>query len=51
VNRLREWWISAPVMRVRLSLRLLTERRLALFVVIDGVSLFAGLMIAFEGNG
>jgi len=51
VSGLPRWWISAPVMRVRLSLRLLTERRVALFIVIDGVSLFVGLMIAFEGNG
>ncbi|HJQ40354.1 MAG TPA: hypothetical protein VKB93_24685 [Thermoanaerobaculia bacterium] len=37
--------------RVRLSLVLLTERRLALFAVIDGFFLFAGFSIALLGSG
>ncbi len=49
MTRLRAWWESAPVVRVRLSLRLLTDRRAALFVSIDALFLFGGLMIGFSG--
>jgi hypothetical protein len=45
------WWDSAPVLRVRLSLRLLTERRAALFISVDALFLFAGLMIGLGGSG
>src|SRR5437016_3527559 len=38
-------------MRVRLSLRLLTERRAALFISIDALFLFAGMMIGLAGTG
>jgi hypothetical protein len=38
-------------MRVRLSLRLLTERRAALFIIIDALFLFSGLFIALAGTG
>lgn len=48
---LRAWWESAPVVRTRLSLRLLTDRRAALFISIDALFLFAGLMIGLSGNG
>jgi hypothetical protein len=51
VSRLRAWWGSAPVVRVRLSLRLLTERRAALFISIDALFLFGGLMIGLAGSG
>ena len=39
------------MVRVRLSLRLLTERRAALFISIDALFLFAGLMIGLGGSG
>jgi hypothetical protein len=39
------------VLRVRLSLRLLTERRAALFISVDSLFLFAGLMIGLGGSG
>ena len=42
---------QSEVLRVRLSLRLLTERRAALFIAIDALFLFAGLMIALAGTG
>ena len=48
---LRSSWDSPPVMRVRLSLRLLTERRAALFISIDALFLFAGMMIGLAGTG
>jgi hypothetical protein len=48
---LRAWWDSAAVVRVRLSLRLLTERRAALFISIDALFLFAGIMMGLGGNG
>ncbi len=48
---LRAWWESPPVVRVRLSLQLLTGRRAALFISIDGLFLFAGLMIGLNGSG
>jgi len=51
VTRLRSWWDSGPVVRVRLSLRLLTERRAALFISIDALFLFGGLMIGLAGSG
>ena len=39
------------MVRVRLSLRLLTERRAALFISIDALFLFAGFMIGLAGTG
>lgn len=48
---MRRWWDSAAVVRVRLSLRLLTERRAVLFIIVDAVFLFAGILIALGGNG
>jgi hypothetical protein len=47
----RRWWDSAAVVRVRLSLRLLTERRAALYIAVDAFFLFAGVMIGLAGNG
>jgi hypothetical protein len=38
-------------MRIRLSLRLLTERRAALFITIDALFLFSGIFIALAGTG
>ncbi|MEA2164162.1 MAG: hypothetical protein QOK37_2289 [Thermoanaerobaculia bacterium] len=51
MTRIRGWWDSAPVVRMRLSLRLLTERRAALFISIDALFLFAGLTIGLNGSG
>ena len=51
MTRLRAWWESAPVVRIRLSLRLLTERRAALFITVDAMFLFAGVMIGLAGTG
>lgn len=51
MSRLRAWWGSGPVLRVRLSLRLLTERRAALFIGIDAFFLFAGFTIGLAGSG
>src|SRR4051812_32481667 len=51
MTRLRSWWESAPVVRIRLSLRLLTERRAALFIAVDAMFLFAGVMIGLAGTG
>jgi ABC-type Na+ efflux pump permease subunit len=51
VKGLRAWWDSAAVVRVRLSLRLLTERRAALFISIDALFLFAGLGMGLNGSG
>jgi len=48
---MRLWWDSVPIMRVRLSLRLLTERRAALFIGIDALFLFVGLVIGLGGGG
>src|SRR5258706_6852827 len=42
---------SAAVLRIRLSLRLLTERRAALFITIDVLFLFAGFFIGLAGTG
>lgn len=39
------------MLRVRLSLRLLTERRAALFISVDALFLFGGLMIGLGGSG
>jgi len=47
----RGWWDSAAFVRVRLSLRLLTERRAALYIAVDALFLFAGVLIALGGNG
>lgn len=44
-------WNTPAVTRVRISLALLTERRVALFLTVDGFFLFAGLMMSFGGNG
>lgn len=41
-------WESAPLLRVRHSVALLTERRVALFVILDLMFLFAGLMAGLE---
>lgn len=43
--------MSATVTRMKVSLALLTERRVALFLSVDGFFLFTGLMMAFAGNG
>ena len=51
MRHLRAWWESPSVVRVRLSLRLLTDRRAALFISIDGLFLFAGLSIGLAGSG
>ncbi|HEX3069410.1 MAG TPA: hypothetical protein VHX14_12640 [Thermoanaerobaculia bacterium] len=51
MSRLRAWWNSGTVVRVRLSLRLLTERRAALFISIDALFLFGGLMMGLAGSG
>ena len=37
--------------RMRLSLSLVAERRVALLILVDAVFLFGGLMMAFGGNG
>jgi hypothetical protein len=42
---------GAAVTRVRVSLALLTERRVALFLAVDGFFLFAGMLMSFGGNG
>jgi hypothetical protein len=39
------------LLRIRLSLRLLTERRAALFIGIDALLFFAGLMMGLGGSG
>ena len=44
-------WSSPAVTRMRVSLALLTERRAALFLTVDGFFLFTGLMLSFSGNG
>lgn len=44
-------WSSPSLTRARVSLALLTERRVALLVTVDGFFLFTGLMISFAGNG
>ena len=45
-------WKNAPALtRARVSLALLTERRLAMFLTVDGFFLFAGMMMSFAGNG
>jgi hypothetical protein len=41
----------SEMLRVRLSLRLLTERRAALFIAVDALFLFSGLMIGLAGTG
>ena len=41
----------APLTRMRVSLALLTERRAALFLTIDGFFLFTGLVLSFSGDG
>src|SRR6266581_2992357 len=47
----RSLWESAAVLRIRLSLRLLTERRAALFITIDALFLFSGFFIGLAGTG
>lgn len=44
-------WSSPSITRARVSLALLTERRVALLLTVDGFFLFTGLMISFAGNG
>jgi len=39
------------LLRIQLSLRLLTERRAALFIGIDALFLFSGLMMGLAGTG
>ena len=51
MSRIATWWESPPVVRVRLSVALLTERRAGLFIALDLFFLFAGLMIGLSGNG
>ncbi len=48
VSRLKD---GASLTRARVSLALLTERRVALLLTVDGFFLFTGLMISFAGNG
>jgi len=43
--------VKSEIMRVRLSLRLLTERRAALFITIDALFLFSGFVMALAGTG
>ena len=43
--------MNAPLTRVLLSLRLLTERRAALFIAVDALFLIAGLMAGLAGSG
>jgi hypothetical protein len=43
--------MRAELMRARVSLALLTERRLALFLSVDGFFLFAGLVLSFSQSG
>ena len=47
---IRKWWYSTPMVRVRLSIALLTDRRAALFIFIDALFLFAGLIIGLSGE-
>ncbi|HKR67075.1 MAG TPA: hypothetical protein VJZ00_25335 [Thermoanaerobaculia bacterium] len=42
---------SAQLTRIRLSLALLTERRVALFATMDGFFVFAGLSMALASDG
>jgi len=44
-------WSSPAVTRARMSLALLTEKRAALFLTVNGFFLFTGLFLAFAGNG
>ena len=43
--------MSAAITRMRVSLALLTERRVALFSSVDGFFLFAGLLLSFSQSG
>jgi hypothetical protein len=47
----RAIWQSAWMTRIRLSLQLLTERRMMLFLAVDAAFLLLALLMAFEGNG
>lgn len=44
-------WNTTAVTRARVSLALLTERRVAMYLTVDGFFLFAGLLLSFSGNG
>ena len=44
-------WTSPAVTRARVSLALLTERRVALLLSVDGFFLFAGLVLSFSQSG
>lgn len=44
-------WTSPPVTRARVSIALLTERRVALLLGVDGFFLFAGLLLSFSQSG
>jgi hypothetical protein len=43
-------WESAPLLRVRHSVALLTERRVGLFIALDLMFLFAGVVSGLEGS-
>jgi len=43
--------VRRELTRLRVSLALLTERRAALYIAIDVILLFAGLVTAFNGDG
>ena len=42
---------GAALTRARVSLALLTERRVAMYLTVDGFFLFAGMLMSFSGNG
>lgn len=44
-------WNTPAVTRARVSLALLTERRVGMYLTVDGFFLFAGLLLSFSGNG
>lgn len=48
MSRARQWWNAPALVRTRLSLRLLTDRRAALFIGIDVLFLFAGLFMGLS---
>ena len=45
------WLPHSEIARVLLSLRLLTERRAALFITIDALFLYSGFFIGLAGTG
>ena len=44
-------WNTRALTRARVSLALLTERRVGMYLTVDGFFLFAGLLLSFSGNG